>query len=290
LTEQPPSRGSEIDPTYVEARRVLLDALTALAPQGSAVIVAGAQAIYLRTGDADLAIAPYTTDADLTIDPSGLVDEPALDSAMRSAGFDLSVADGHVEPGVWITSATVDGRSVLIPVDLIVPEGVASGGGRRGARLGVHGKVAARRAVGLECALIDHATMAVSALDPGDGRSLDAEVAGPAALLVAKAHKLHDRIASGKATRIDEKDAGDVVRLMRATAPNDVAATLARVASNDIAGPVARSALEYVDELFGRRGRRGIEMAARNLRGGLPEAQIETLCVSYTRTLSVSAT
>lgn len=47
-----------VDPIYIEARRVLLDALTALAPQGAAVIVAGAQAVYLRTGDADIAVAP----------------------------------------------------------------------------------------------------------------------------------------------------------------------------------------------------------------------------------------
>src|SRR5437867_876077 len=102
MTEQlqGPDAASPIAPAYVEARRVLLDALTALAPQGSAVIVAGAQAIYLHTGDADLAIAPYTTDGDLTLDPSQLVDEPALESAMRSAGFDLWVTEnGHVEPG-----------------------------------------------------------------------------------------------------------------------------------------------------------------------------------------------
>jgi len=50
---------ASFDPGYVEARRVLLNALTALAPHGSAIIVAGAQAVYLRTGDADLAVAPY---------------------------------------------------------------------------------------------------------------------------------------------------------------------------------------------------------------------------------------
>jgi hypothetical protein len=79
----------DIDPIYVEARRVLLDALTALAPQGAAVILAGAQAVYMRTGEADIAVAPYTTDGDLTLNPSLLVDEPALETAMRSAGFDL---------------------------------------------------------------------------------------------------------------------------------------------------------------------------------------------------------
>ena len=49
-----------LDPRYVQARRVLLDALFALAPYGAAIIVAGAQAIYLHTGDADFAIAPFT--------------------------------------------------------------------------------------------------------------------------------------------------------------------------------------------------------------------------------------
>lgn len=40
-----------LDPLYVAARRVLLDALTLLAPHGDAVIVVGAQAVYLRTGE-----------------------------------------------------------------------------------------------------------------------------------------------------------------------------------------------------------------------------------------------
>lgn len=49
---------TEVDPRYVEARRVLLDALEALRPHRNAVIVAGAQAVYLHTGPGDLAIAP----------------------------------------------------------------------------------------------------------------------------------------------------------------------------------------------------------------------------------------
>lgn len=52
---------TSVDPEYIEARRVLLDALTALAPHASALVVAGAQAVYLRTGEADIAVAPYTT-------------------------------------------------------------------------------------------------------------------------------------------------------------------------------------------------------------------------------------
>jgi hypothetical protein len=50
------------DPRYVAARRVLLDALDALRPHRNALVVVGAQAIYLRTGAGDIGIAPYTTD------------------------------------------------------------------------------------------------------------------------------------------------------------------------------------------------------------------------------------
>lgn len=55
----------DLDPLYIAARRVLRDALEALAPRGDAVIVVGAQAVYLRTGAGELGIAPYTTDGDL---------------------------------------------------------------------------------------------------------------------------------------------------------------------------------------------------------------------------------
>jgi hypothetical protein len=43
----------------------LLDALVALEPHIDALVLVGAQATYLHTGDADLAVAEYTTDADL---------------------------------------------------------------------------------------------------------------------------------------------------------------------------------------------------------------------------------
>jgi hypothetical protein len=278
-----------VDPIYVEARRVLLDALTALAPQGSAVIVAGAQAVYLRTGDADVAVAPYTTDGDLTLDPSLLADEPLLESAMRGAGFDLQKIDGHTEPGICVASANVAGQSVLIPVDLIVPEAAAPRGGTRGARLGVHGKNAARRAVGLEAVLLDHSPMSVAALDPMDTRSVEVEVAGPAALLVAKAHKLRDRIGSAKTRRINDKDAADVFRLMQTTNPDLVGGTLASLSRDEVAGPVTVEAIGHIDELFGRRGRPGIAMAVQALRLGVPEAQVEAIAVNYAERLLKAA-
>lgn len=54
---------------YALARRVLLDALDALGDQRDAVVLVGAQAIFLHTGDTDLAVEPFTTDGDVAINP-----------------------------------------------------------------------------------------------------------------------------------------------------------------------------------------------------------------------------
>jgi hypothetical protein len=40
----------QLDPLYVAARRVLLDALDALVNHRDATVLAGAQAVYVRTG------------------------------------------------------------------------------------------------------------------------------------------------------------------------------------------------------------------------------------------------
>ena len=60
------------DPLYVRARTALLDAADALTEQLDAVVLVGAQAIYLHTGDADFAAAEYTTDADFCVAPAAL--------------------------------------------------------------------------------------------------------------------------------------------------------------------------------------------------------------------------
>src|SRR3972149_871234 len=120
-------------PLYVVARAVLLDALDALGEQRDAVVLVGAQAIYLHTGDADIAVPAFTTDGDLVIEPSRLKNEPRLAEAMEKAHF----APG-LQPGSWLATRDVDSVPTTIPVDLLVPEAVA-GTGRRAARLGDHG-------------------------------------------------------------------------------------------------------------------------------------------------------
>lgn len=274
-----------VDPRYVAARRVLLDALVALRAHADALVVAGAQAVYLHTGEGDLAVAPYTTDSDLAVDPAGLAADPLLEAAMTGAGFVLDVSSGHIEPGIWVRAVRIDGVDALVPVDLIVPAAAAPPGGRRGARLGEHGRQAARKITGLEAALFDHEPMTITALEPGDDRVVTANVAGVAALLVAKAHKLAERVEVGRERRLDDKDALDCLRLMQASAPAQVGETLRALQDEPLAAAVTATAVEYLDRLFGRRGRPGIRMAANALRFVMPEARVEAICVAYTQAL-----
>ena len=130
-----------LDPYYVAARRVLLDALEDLAEHRDAIIVVGAQAVYLRTGAANVGVAEYTTDGDLVVASGLLADRPLLEDLM-SVRFDHA-RRGPIapeEPGVWTRTVEIDGERIEIPIDLIVPEGTAPPGGTRGARLGPYGK------------------------------------------------------------------------------------------------------------------------------------------------------
>lgn len=125
--------------------------------------------------------------------------------------------------------------------------------------------------------------MTIVALEPEDGRTLSVNVAGPAALLAAKAHKIHDRLQRGRPDRVLDKDAGDVLRLMHTTTPAAVGATLAGLAAHPMAGTASAAALEYLDAQFGRRGRPGIEMAISAMRLAIPAARVEAICTAYTR-------
>ena len=270
------------DPRYVAARRVLLDALDALRPHHRALVVVGAQAVYLRTGAGDIGIAPYTTDGDLALDPSLLGDDPRLEQAMADAGFRLlEPQPDRPEPGIWIARVEVDGDEVIVPVDLIVPEAVAAPEGRRGARLGPHGRRAARRATGLEAALVDHEPMTIAALEPDDHREVEVQVASSAALLVAKAHKIHDRLESSRPERADDKDAADSYRLMQTNPPAAIADRLGQLRGDPVAGPAREAAIGYVSELFGRRGAPGVAMALRALRLAIPEAEVTAFATGY---------
>lgn len=236
------------DSAYVAARRVLLDAIEALTAHLDALVLVGAQAIYLHTGEGDLAVAPYTTDADIAFDPAALAPEPALEKTMLAAGFVLGT-----EPGIWFGVGAVE-------IDLLVPETVG-GGGRRGARLGTHGNRAARKARGLEAVLVDNTPMEIHALEGSDDRRFEIAVAGPAALLVAKLHKLAER--QDAVDRLQDKDALDVLRLLRETGTKTLAATMRELLADERSTQVAHESIDQLRALFGADGSAGSQMAAR---------------------------
>jgi len=269
---------ADFDPVYVAARTVLLDALEALGSQRNAVIVVGAQAVYMRTGDADIAVALYTRDADLALAPDELAETPLLQELLGSGDF---VQQG--QPGSWVKSVVIDGQSVVVPVDIMVPEGMASREGSRGARIPPHANNVARKALGLEGAVIDNDEMDVSALDERDTRKFVVRVAGSAALVVAKLHKIHERVALGKQDRIADKDAGDVYRIMQSVAAMALVPRFRLMLDNPRATEPTQSALTFLSELFGAPRSVGVQMAVEAMRGGVLAETIEAVCTSFTR-------
>lgn len=236
----------------IAARAALLDALDALTEHHDALVLIGAQAIYLHTGAAAVALAETTKGCDLAIDPRALGHEPLLEEAMARAGFHPDLL--HPQPGSWLSGAG-------IPVDLMVPEALAGGPGRRGARIPPHSRHATRRTPGLEAAVIDHAPMPIAALDPTDARRVEIAVAGPAALLVSKLHKLGER--QRDPGRLVDKDAHDIYRLLIATDADRLGERLLGLAAEQLAGPATRTAITYLRQLFAGPDALGAMMAGR---------------------------
>jgi hypothetical protein len=252
----------EMDSLYVKARRVLLDALDALEPHINAVILVGAQAIYLHTGESDFAVSPYTTDADIALDPRNLADEPKLDQLMGQAGFVLSD-----QPGIWRGKDS-------IPVDLLVPE-ILGGKGRRGARLKGHSNRAARKVKSLEVTLVDKEVQTITALEEADSRQCRVSVAGPGALLVTKLHKLHER--KDQTTRLKNKDALDVFRLLTAVSTKKLNERLHLLNKNPLSQEATKQAMDYLKELFGSPEAAGSKMTVQALE---PLEDPETVALS----------
>jgi hypothetical protein len=264
----------ERDPHYIVARSVLLDALAALGPQRKAVILVGAQAIYLHTGAIELAVAEYTTDGDITLDPALLRPTPEIESAMTRAGFRRGS-----RVGAWFVSRDIAGVWTKVEVDLMVPEAIG-GPGRRAARLPGHAKHAARKARGLEAALIDKSIMTLDALDAVDKRSFAVAVAGAAALIVSKLHKIHERLAEGKPQRRDDKDALDVLRLLRAAPSRALANTFGTLLHADVSRQVTQEGLTHLRVLFAAARGAGSQMAVRAAGPLASAAEIAESCAA----------
>lgn len=262
-----------MDELYVLARRVLLDALDALGSHRDAVIVVGAHAVYMRVGDADLAVAPHTTDGDIAIEPAALGETPPLEHAFTRAGF---LPRGGDSVGVWVTRRPTSANiATEFAIDLLVPASISPGRGRRAARLSGHDARSARIVRGLEGVIADADVMGVRALDASDGRRFGVRVAGSAALLVAKLHKIRDRSGTARST---DKDALDVLRLLRGTATNDLAGRIQQLLRDANARPVAEEALDLLASQFADHAGEGIEMAVRAVGALGDPAEISASC------------
>ena len=143
----------------------------------------------------------------------------------------------------------------------MVPDALAAPEGRRGARIPPHSRYATRRTPGLEAAVVDHGPMTITSLDDGDDREATVNVAGPAALLVAKLHKLGER--QDDPGRLVDKDAHDSYRLLVAADTPSVAERLSTLRADDLAGRATGEAFDYLSELFASPDAIGSVMAGR---------------------------
>ena len=167
----------------------------------------------------------------------------------------------------------------------MVPASVSPGKGRRAARLPGHDARAARIVHGLEGAIVDVETMLLIALDNEDQREFEVRVAGPAALLVAKLHKIQDRTGTD---RESSKDALDVFRLLRGTTTEELSGRFRRLLADSRSAETSVAAAELLRQQFGTRRGEGVEMAVQAV-GSLadPEEVSASLGALATDLLSV---
>jgi len=271
-----PSVNDNVQPDegLVRARAVLLTGLRALGPQREALTVVGAQAVFEHTrGRSDIPFT-LTVDGDMSVAPSLVDPSFNIGEAMAAAGF---VAHPD-RPGIWGLPGVGD---ETIGFDLLVP-GAVTGPGRRGARVAGQDRRAIGRADGLELSLLDRKKRVISSLDES-GRSIEAYVAGPAALMCAKAYKIHERLAetlAGRRNRIKPKDAADVWRLMMISEPGQIRSVFADGERDAVLGEAIRKGRNYLEELFGPNGD-GIELAQAGLRGLVPDGQVAAVISAW---------
>ena len=113
-------------------------------------------------------------------------------------------------------------------------------------------------------------------------------VAGPAALVVAKTHKIAGRRDEGRG-RLNDKDALDVYRLLRSVEPRVFSAGFALLVGSELAADSTQWAVSEFARLFGEGQSLGVEMIARATEGLIPEAEVRAACPLLARELLAAA-
>jgi hypothetical protein len=161
----------------------------------------------------------------------------------------------------------------------MVPEAVG-GAGRRAARLAGHAKDVARKARGLEAALVDNAKVTIAALASDDRRTFTIAVAGPAALLIAKLHKIAERLSEREQRRLDDKDALDIVRLLQAVDTARLTTAIRGLLQAHVAREVTNEALQILKDHFTDPREAGPQMAARAVGTLTPPDEVAVSCAA----------
>jgi hypothetical protein len=242
-------------PDLIAARQGLLDALEALEQHKDALVLVGAQAVYMWTDHIELGTDPYTLDADVALDLRVLGREPRLEVAMTTAGFSLSERN----PGMWTST---DG----VVVDLLVASDQAPSGGSRAARIPGHEKKAGRKVRGLEGALVDREPRKLISYEAGDTRWFDVNVAGPMALVLAKSFKIGERADRRRESpdrwQRAEKDTVDLLRLLMGTDTGELVERMHRVMEDELVSASAGRGLDHLQSQFGSRRDPGAQLLA----------------------------
>jgi hypothetical protein len=224
MTERPRSLA---DARYgaIRSRRLLVTTIKALGDHASALTVIGAHAVHVwvqdKWGPIDM---ESTRDGDVVLDPVFVATSPKIVEMMADAG--VVPVDQQSHPGIYGYQDELDHDwHERTTVDLIVPETYA-GKGSRSATIGGQDR-AALRARGLELAIYDRRVMSLSTMDDDYVETVEVNVAGPAALLIAKAHKVVERASDERRPhRLRPKDSGDIALLMMVSNPTEIAKTM----------------------------------------------------------------
>lgn len=235
-----------------KSRRLIIDTTRALGVHAEAVTVVGAHAVHVwvqtKWGEAAM---ESTRDGDLVIDPVYVAADPKIDAMMLSIGLEPALKD---RPGIYGYLAERDLEfSSRTTIDLLVPEAFA-GDAKKGARSArVPGQDRAfARTRGLELTIYDRTLVTLHTFDePHD--SIEVHVAGQPALLIAKAHKVVERMADfdKRPDRVKAKDSGDVALLMMTIEPEHALTRMLNGINQDalIAGSV-RDGARYLIDLY----------------------------------------
>lgn len=243
-----------IDPGTVLSRRALIDVIVGLSEHLEALTVLGGHAVIEMTWHLDALPVPDTTqDGDLGVAPQLLADSPLLFEKMTELGFEAARPD---RPGIW---SPIEQRDLppheRASVDLIAPRAVAAENIKRpirAARVGAHGKHSVSATEGTELSLLDRSSRVLRSFDTGP--SVEAYVAGPTALLCAKAYKLHDRMEPSELRRNRErlrpKDFADVYRLLHAISGEEAARVFELGAADERIGTAVGLGRDHLIELL----------------------------------------